>query len=64
MRPLPPHSHVAFADADLSSFLDAELAVSPRFCSSNGRQPAQTFYSKIMLVNVTAEPVSGVKGWP
>ena len=27
-------------------------------------QPVQTFYSKIMLVNVTAEPVSGVKAWP
>lgn len=41
-----------------------ELTVSLRFCSSNGRQPVQTFYSKIMLVKVTAEPVSGVKAWP
>jgi hypothetical protein len=31
--------------------------------SANERHP-EAFYSKIMLVNVTAEPVSGVKAWP
>jgi hypothetical protein len=27
-------------------------------------QPVYAVYSKIMLVNVTAEPVSGAKAWP